>query len=206
MNLLQTYRTCPKISTYAHLHGTYNFDTTPLAPPGVRALLYNDPNHRVSYGVHGDEEYYRNTALEHYRCYKCFVPSIGGIRICATAKLFPTDVASPMLSQNSKILVAANELVNALKQPLPLFTIFSSPDHLAALKKILLFFKQQHHHCPVTNTKILPQPAPVKLAPIHALQPPTQQFATYSTTVNPTPEPPDNADIPAPMTIPYNES
>ena len=66
LNLLQTSRTCPKISAYAHLHGPYNFDTTPLASSGVRALIYNDSNHRVSYGVHGDEAYYLGPALEHY--------------------------------------------------------------------------------------------------------------------------------------------
>ena len=57
LNLLQTSRTCTKIFAYAHLHGTYNFDTTPLAPPGVIALLYNDPDHCVSFRVHGDESY-----------------------------------------------------------------------------------------------------------------------------------------------------
>ena len=67
LNLLQTSRMCPKISTYSHLHGTYNVDTTPLAPPGVRALLNNDPDHRVSYRVPGDEAYYLVPALEHYR-------------------------------------------------------------------------------------------------------------------------------------------
>ena len=37
LNLLQTSRTCPKISAYSHIYGTYNFDTTTLAPPGVRS-------------------------------------------------------------------------------------------------------------------------------------------------------------------------
>ena len=96
LNLLQTSRTCPKISAYIYLHGTYNFDTTPLAPPGVRVLLYNDPNHRVSYRVHGDEAYYLGPALERYRCYNCFVPSSWGIRTCATAPFFLTDVVAPI--------------------------------------------------------------------------------------------------------------
>ena len=98
LKLLQTSRTFPKISAYAHIHGTYNFETTPLAPPGDRELLYNDPNHCVSYVVHGDEAYYLGPDLEHYHCYKCFVPSTGGIRICATAQFPPKDVAAPMLS------------------------------------------------------------------------------------------------------------
>ena len=88
LNLLQTSRTCPKISACAHLYGTYNFDTTPLAPPGVRVLLYNDPNYRASYRVHGDGAYYLGPALENYRCYKCFVPSTGGIIICANSQSF----------------------------------------------------------------------------------------------------------------------
>ena len=73
---------------YANLHGTYNSDTTPLDPLGVRALLYNDPNHCVSYGVHGYEAYYLGPALQHYRCYKCFVQYTWGTRICATAQFF----------------------------------------------------------------------------------------------------------------------
>ena len=87
----------------------YNFDTTTLAPLGVRALLYNDLDHRVSYGVYGDEAYYLGPSLEHYSFYKYFVPSTGGIRICATAHFFPTDVAVPMLLPTIKILVADNE-------------------------------------------------------------------------------------------------
>ena len=63
-NLLQTSRACPKISVYAHIYGTYIFDTTPLAPPGVRELLYNDTDHHVSYGAHGNEAYYLGPALE----------------------------------------------------------------------------------------------------------------------------------------------
>ena len=70
LNLLRTSRTCPKIYAYAHLNGTYNLDTTPISPPGVRALLYNDPNHCVRYRDHGDEAFYLGPALEQYRCYK----------------------------------------------------------------------------------------------------------------------------------------
>ena len=119
LDLLQKSRTFPKISAYAHLHGMYNFDTTPLASPGVRVLLYNDPDHRLSYGVHSDEAYYLIPVLKHYCFYNFFVQSTGGTRICATAQFFPTDVAAPTLLPTAKIVVAENELVNVLKQPLP---------------------------------------------------------------------------------------
>ena len=101
--------------------------------------------------------------------------------------------------------MADNELVNTLKQPLPLLTTSSSSDQLAALKKLPTIFETAASSRPVPNRKNLPQPASVQLAPIHVPQPPTQQLATYSTPVTPTPEPPVNADITATMTIPYNE-
>ena len=206
MKLLQTSRTCPKISAYAHLHGTYNFDTTPLDLPGVRALLYNDPDHHVSYVVHGDEAYYLGPDLEHYHCYKLCVPYTGGTRICATDQFFPKDVAAPMLSPTTKILVSANELVNALKQPLSFFTTASSSDHLPELKKLATIFEAAASSRPVPNTTNIPQPASVQPAPSHVTQPPTQKFSTHSTPVTPTPVPPDNDNIPAPITIPCNES
>ena len=111
-----------------------------------------------------------------------------------------------MLSPATKILVADNELVNALKQPSSMFTTSASSDHLAELKNLATIFETAASSRPVPNTKTLPQPASVQLAPIHVPQPPTQQFAIYSTPVTPTPEPPSNYEIPYPMTIPYNES
>ena len=48
-----------------------------------------------------------------------------------------------MLSPTTKILVAANELVNALKQTSPLFTTSASSDHLAALKNIDTVFETE---------------------------------------------------------------
>ena len=97
--------------------------------------------------------------------------------------------------------MAANELVNELKHPLPLFTTSASSDHLVTLKKIATIFETAASSQPVTNTKNLPQPASVRLAPIHVSQTPTKQFATYSAPVTTTPEPPANSDIPAPMAI-----
>ena len=92
-----------------------------------------------------------------------------------------------MLLPTIKILVAANELVNALKNPSPLFITSASSDHLVALKNLANIIETQASSRPVPNTKNLPQPASVQLAPIHVTEAPTKQFATHSTLVNPTP-------------------
>ena len=111
-----------------------------------------------------------------------------------------------MLSPPTKILVSDNDLVNALKEPLPLFTTSASSDHLATPKNISTIFETSSSSRTVRNKKNLPQPASVQLATIHVPQPTTQKLTTHSTPVTPSPEPPANADIPAPMKIPYNES
>ena len=160
----------------------------------------------MSYGVHVNETYYLGPALEHYRFYKNNVPSIGGIRTCAAAQLFLTYVAAPMLSPTTKILLAYNELVNALKQPSTLLTTFDIPDHLAALKNIANIFETAASSRPVPNTNILAQPASVQLAPIHVPQTQKNQVKIYSTPVTTTPEMLANVNISAPTSITYNES
>eukprot|EP00804_Cyclotella_cryptica_P000229 CCRYP_016187-RB/>CCRYP_016187-RB protein AED:0.43 eAED:0.43 QI:0/0/0/1/0.5/0.33/3/0/375 len=43
LNLLWTSQQNTKLSAYATLEGPFNFDKTPLAPPGTKALVYLDP-------------------------------------------------------------------------------------------------------------------------------------------------------------------
>jgi len=43
LNLLRASRTNPKLSVYAMLEGEFNYNNTPIAPPGTKALIYQDP-------------------------------------------------------------------------------------------------------------------------------------------------------------------
>ena len=43
LNLLRTSRINPKLSAYAQLHGAYNFNRTPLAPPGTKIIIHDSP-------------------------------------------------------------------------------------------------------------------------------------------------------------------
>ena len=161
LNLLQISRTCPKISAYAYLYGTFDFDITPMAPLGVIAIIYNDPDHRVSYGLHGGEAFYLRPSLEHYRCYRFFFPSTGRTRVCATAQFVPIYVAGPTFSATTKVLVAENDIVNALKQPAPLFTTAMRADHIAALKKLAKFFETAESVQKGSTMPGPPQPATI---------------------------------------------
>ena len=40
LNLIQTSRTNPNLLAYAYLFGTFDFNRTPLAPPGTKVLIH----------------------------------------------------------------------------------------------------------------------------------------------------------------------
>ena len=48
LNLLRLSRLNPKLSAYAHLEGAFDFNRTPLVPPGVKILVYERPSQRGS--------------------------------------------------------------------------------------------------------------------------------------------------------------
>ncbi|KAL7480670.1 hypothetical protein ACHAW6_006341, partial [Cyclotella cf. meneghiniana] len=67
LNLLRVSRVNPKLSAYAVLEGQFNFDKTPLAPVGTRALILLDPNARKTWQNHALDAWYVGPAKNHYR-------------------------------------------------------------------------------------------------------------------------------------------
>ena len=58
LNLLRPSRLNPKLSAYAQLEGAFNFNRTPLVPPGVKTLVYETPSQRGSWSPDGVEGWY----------------------------------------------------------------------------------------------------------------------------------------------------
>ena len=52
LNLLRNARLNPKLSAYAFLFGTYDFNRYPLAPPGTKIIVHAKPSDRSSWGFH----------------------------------------------------------------------------------------------------------------------------------------------------------
>lgn len=67
-NLIRQYTLHPHLSAHAHLYGTFNYNATPMAPPGSPILIHNKPSTRKSWAPHGVEGFYIGPALHHYRC------------------------------------------------------------------------------------------------------------------------------------------
>ena len=57
-NLLRTPRGNPKLSSYTYLFGNFDFNKTPLAPPGTKVLIHKKSADRGLWDYHGVEEWY----------------------------------------------------------------------------------------------------------------------------------------------------
>ena len=70
LNLLRASRISPLLSAYAHVHGAFDYNRTPLAPPGTRVLIHEKPSVRRTWSPHAVDGWYLGPAPRHYRCYR----------------------------------------------------------------------------------------------------------------------------------------
>ena len=116
INLLRSSRKNPKLSAYALLEGEFNFNRTPLAPPGTKALVFSDPDTRASWETHAKDAWYVGPALNHYRCFRFWMPKTRAFQIAKTAKFFPTYSTIPTITHEDNLVMAAQEFIKALQQ------------------------------------------------------------------------------------------
>ena len=70
LNLLRSSQITPKFSAWEQLFGRYNFNRTPIAPPGIRVVAHVKPDQQGSWAPHGLDAWYVGPALDSYRCYR----------------------------------------------------------------------------------------------------------------------------------------
>jgi hypothetical protein len=65
LNMLRCSRINPGLSAYQQLYGNFNYNATPLAPPGTKVLILEPAAKRGTYDPHGTEGWYIGPALKH---------------------------------------------------------------------------------------------------------------------------------------------
>ena len=88
LNMLRPSRLNPRLSTYAQLSGDFDYNKTPLVPLGTNVLVYETPTSRKSWATHGVEGWYVGPAIEHYRNFRCYIPTTGSEHIVETVEFF----------------------------------------------------------------------------------------------------------------------
>ena len=69
LNLLRPSRINPKFSVEAMLNGAFDYNKTPLTPPGTN-FFYKTPPQRQTWAAHGVKGWYLGAAPEHYQCHR----------------------------------------------------------------------------------------------------------------------------------------
>jgi hypothetical protein len=75
LNLLCFSRRNNLISANHELYGPFDFNKTPLAPLGTKALVYNNPATQTSWAPHATDGFYVGPTIDHYQCLRFYIPS-----------------------------------------------------------------------------------------------------------------------------------
>ena len=74
LNLLRKSRIHPTLSAYEELEGKFNYNKTPLFPPGCKVLVHEKPVTRHTWGLRSIIGWYIGPSLNYYRCVKVYLP------------------------------------------------------------------------------------------------------------------------------------
>jgi hypothetical protein len=142
LNLLRQSHINPQLSAEAQLNGAFDFNTTPLAPPGTRVVVHEKPTQRGSWDTRGIDGWYLGSAPQHYRCYRVYISKNASERHSDTVSFPPYNCPMPKASPADAASAAATALIHALHHPAP-----ASPfpnlgdDQLAALDQLAAIFQ-----------------------------------------------------------------
>jgi hypothetical protein len=170
LNLLRPARLNRRLSAEAYLHGNFDYNRTPLAPPGTKVLIHETPAHRRTWDPHGVDGWYIGAAPEHYRCHRVYVTKTRAERIAKTVEFFPHQCAMPKTSSADAATRAAQDLIHALDNPSPAAPFATlGADQLHAIRKLAEIFQTtttQPPTVPLHNPSSAPPTAPLPRVPI----------------------------------------
>jgi hypothetical protein len=119
LNLLRQSRVAPKISAFAHIHGTHDYMQKPFAPIGCAVQTHAKPDDHLSWDTRSEPGFNLGTSMEHHRCFRVHVTRTRATRISNTVVFKHQYITSPMISPESHVVAAAQQLVTALQGNIP---------------------------------------------------------------------------------------
>jgi hypothetical protein len=115
LNLLRTSRLHPQLSVAAHFYGLVDYNKTAFAPPGCKIIAHEKPGKRRIWAPHGQHGYSLGPAMHHYRCQNVYISATASERIVDTLEFFPHSYQMPQLSSTDRLIMAANDMTDALQ-------------------------------------------------------------------------------------------
>ncbi len=75
LNMLRFPLQNPKKSANQEVYSSFYLNKTPLAPLGIKALVYVDPGSQTSWAPPATNGFYGGSASNHYQCLRFYIPA-----------------------------------------------------------------------------------------------------------------------------------
>jgi hypothetical protein len=119
LNLLRTSRLHPQLSATAHYHGLVDYNKTAFAPPRCKIIAHEKPVKRRTWAPHWQHGYSLGPAMHHYWCQNVYISAMAIEQIVDTLEFLPHNYQMPQLSSTDRLIMAANDMTDALQNPHP---------------------------------------------------------------------------------------
>lgn len=146
INLLRPSHVNPCLSYHDALEGTFNYNATPLAPPGTQVLIHEKPTQRASWDAHAIDGWYVGPDIHHSLCFTVFVKQTGAIIISDTVELIFPRYSPFQLSPRDLLTDASQTITSSIKNPHPpgIFPLYGE-SQLQELTQLAAIFKLDAH-------------------------------------------------------------
>ena len=115
LNMLRRSRINPKMSAYTQLFGSFDYNTTPLAPLETKAFVHEQTRQRELYADHGKVGYVIGNSPQYYRHLYFYLPSTRGNRHTDTYVFIPSKVELLANAAADRATTALEEFTAAMK-------------------------------------------------------------------------------------------
>ena len=123
LNQLQPPRLNPTMSAYTQLNCEFEFNRTPMAPPGKRIIVYNNPHNRRTRNPNGKKAWYVRPVMLHYRCLTVYIPNKDKKRISNPMEFSLANLTFPRMTSKDGATYVVNDLTHALLNPTPMIPL-----------------------------------------------------------------------------------
>jgi hypothetical protein len=119
LNLLRFSCRNPALSSNKEMYRAFDFNKTPLAPLGTKALAFDDPATGASWALHATNGYYVGPASNHYQCLHIYILAMKRVRFLDTWRLYPTHCHVPTAAEHDQTLHTTANLLEQLGHTVP---------------------------------------------------------------------------------------
>ena len=187
LNLLRQSRINPNLTAWEQIHGKFDFNSTPIAPPGIRVKAHARPTQRQTWAPHTFDAWYVGPAMEHYRCFTVWAIQTRQTRIVNQLMWFPKH-PFPRLNNIDLLRATIEDTVVLLRNP-PTKTFASTMEDTHRHRLIRFFdtIEQQElaDKPKLTNEAPTPHTLPLGVAPEGRRRSARLHMGSSHTAINP---------------------